>query len=732
MRSFGNMGSYWFARGRLAAFAIAASAGGIGAASDTFVGPSADAPSPRVLQLKAGEIDTRGLPNLLETGAAIDANIHYVLQLDGPMSSQRGESLAAAGVQMGEHLPQNAFFVRLDDAAVANLTSLPFVVWLGDFQPAWKLSPELGLLTFQTAERAAVYDAGLVRVTITLFPASPATAALVELNRAGATINSADQAGDQWMIDATLDYNSAVGLTDIADVQFVEDAGEANFRNDSNRWILQSNVNPQTPVWNNGVHGEGQIGGLIDGAMRESHCMFDDTVAPGPTHRKIVGYRGSMGSDSHGTHTAGTIAGDNTPFNAYTTNDGLAFAAKLSFKNLSSITGSNLYSSLQEAHNDGARVHSNSWGDDGTRSYTSWCRQIDQFSWDFEDNVVAFAVSNGSQSTTPENATNCLGVGATQDANSQGSHCSGGTGPTQDGRRKPEVYAPGCNTTSANSGTTCGVTGMTGTSMACPAATGAGLLVRQYFAAGYYPSGAATPADGFVPTGGLIRAALMNSATDMAGIAGYPSNQEGWGRLLLDNALFFAGDARKLIVKDVRRADGMTTGQTAVYVINVLSNTQPLRITMSFTQPPAPVNAANPAINNLDLEVVEPGGDTYRGNTFTSGQSSPGGAADVRNNTEMVIRTAPTAGTYTITVRATAVNTGPSPYALAITGDVSEECPDGDINGDCHVDLSDLTLFLASFGTCTGDPSFNAAADFDSSGCIDLSDLTFLLSNFGA
>jgi hypothetical protein len=273
---------------------------------------------------------------------------------------------------------------------------------------------------------------------------------------------------------------------------------------------------------------------------------------------------------------------------------------------------------------------------------------------------------------------------------------------------------------------------MTGTSMACPAVSGAGLLVRQYFTDGYYPSGAATPADGFIPTGGLIRAALMNSAVDMTGITGYPSNLEGWGRILLDGALHFAGDASKLIVRDVRRADGMNTGDTAVFTVNVLSNSQPLRITLSFTQPPAAVNSTNPAINNLDLEVLEPGGSMYRGNTFTGGQSSVGGTADLRNNTEMVIRTAPTPGVYTITVRATAVNTGPSPYALAISGDVSDACPDGDIDGNCFVDLSDLTLLLASFGACTGDPAYNAAADFDSSGCVDLNDLSFLLSNFGA
>lgn len=55
----------------------------------------------------------------------------------------------------------------------------------------------------------------------------------------------------------------------------------------------------------------------------------------------------------------------------------------------------------------------------------------------------------------------------------------------------------------------------------------------------------------------------------------------------------------------------------------------------------------------------------------------------------------------------------------------------GDVDGDGDVDLSDLTLLLASFGLCSGDSGFNAAADFDNSGCIGLSDLATLLANFG-
>lgn len=62
--------------------------------------------------------------------------------------------------------------------------------------------------------------------------------------------------------------------------------------------------------------------------------------------------------------------------------------------------------------------------------------------------------------------------------------------------------------------------------------------------------------------GALVKATLTNASVDMTGVSGYPSNQEGWGRVLLDNALYFNGDVRTLaVLADVRNASGYTTGQ---------------------------------------------------------------------------------------------------------------------------------------------------------------------------
>jgi hypothetical protein len=56
----------------------------------------------------------------------------------------------------------------------------------------------------------------------------------------------------------------------------------------------------------------------------------------------------------------------------------------------------------------------------------------------------------------------------------------------------------------------------------------------------------------------------------------------------------------------------------------------------------------------------------------------------------------------------------------------------GDTNGDGTADLADLANLLATFGFCTGETGFDAAADFDRDGCITLSDLALLLSVFGS
>ena len=642
----------------------------------------ADAPKPEqsVLRLRQGTVRIDARTDLPATAARLRGGSRWcVLHLDGPIDRRRYTMLERAGVVLEGYLPDHAYIVRLDRLDPAAFARIGFARSITPFEADWKLDPELGRREFKTPARRQIAQAGAVQVVVTLFNGETPDQAVRRITESGGTVLAETHVGDHWLLDATMPLANAKRLAELESVQYIEDAPEGTLRNDTNEWILQSNVAGETPVWDAGIHGEGQIGGLIDGTIYQYHCTFDDPTAQiGPDHRKIVALRNaSPYPDAHGTHVAGTMAADKEPYGEPDQYDGIAYAAKISFSNVSPVYAypSTLYARLEDAHEDGARVHSNSWGDDFTTSYTTWSRQIDQFSYDYEESLVAFAVTNQDYLKTPENAKNVLAVGATYDTPSQHVHYSGGAGPTADGRRKPEIYAPGYQTESSYVNA-CGTVPISGTSMACPAVSGAGLLVRQYFTDGYHPTGLPVNYP-LTPSGALIKAVLLNSTVDLAGVPGYPSNKEGWGRLLLnseepgepDNGLYFPGDAARLFVADVRNAGGLSTGEQTSFVLGVQSNAVPLQITLVFTEPPAFVGAVDPVINNLDLEVTGPDGTVYKGNWFDAGESARGGTADSRNNVERVILSSPAPGDYVVAVKGTAVNEGTQGYALAITAD---------------------------------------------------------------
>ena len=54
----------------------------------------------------------------------------------------------------------------------------------------------------------------------------------------------------------------------------------------------------------------------------------------------------------------------------------------------------------------------------------------------------------------------------------------------------------------------------------------------------------------------------------------------------------------------------------------------------------------------------------------------------------------------------------------------------GDINGDNVINLQDLDLLIAAFGSVAGSSNWNANADLDCNGVVDLRDYFLLLSNF--
>jgi subtilisin family serine protease len=150
------------------------------------------------------------------------------------------------------------------------------------------------------------------------------------------------------------------------------------------------------PLWSRGITGKGEIVGVGDTGIDYDNCFFRDPNQQvsfdnvNPRHRKIYGYQTVQVLDTdtrtyktsdrqdvvngHGTHVAGSIAGS-LPVNR-STEDGLyrfggvARDAKLFFTDIYSsvypgelLIPDDLYTNyFPIPYENGARVHSNSWG----------------------------------------------------------------------------------------------------------------------------------------------------------------------------------------------------------------------------------------------------------------------------------------------------------------------------------------------------------------------------------
>ncbi len=590
----------------------------------------------------------------------------FIVQFDHPVSSRDRRALKQLGLRRVEYLPHQAYLVRGSAPARRALAEQPGVRAVIPFHPAFRVDPTL-------LEAHGTGPAETLEVAVFLLPeADPISATAALVTRGIELLDWDDPRQDRFHV--RLRAEQLPDLCRVPEVHWVEPRARATQRfNNETNWVVQSNTEGSTPAWDHGIRGDGVIIGHIDGGIDVESCFFTDAEHPiGPDHRKIVSFHGDINRrDNHGTHTAGTAAGDRQPTFGATGSNGIADHARLAHTSLSEVSSTNLRLRLLELYEDGARVFTNSWGNDGTTEYNAWSRDIDRFAWENQDALPVWAVTNGFTLRNPENAKNCLAVGATFKPEGQRFACSGGTGPTADGRRKPEIFAPGCGVKSARIGG-CSTLDLSGTSMATPAVAGAAALAVQYLEEGWYPTGTPRASDGFTPSGALVKAMLINAAVDMAGEPGYPSEQEGWGRLNLSRSLFFPGDSRRSYLIDIPRQQGLADpGEVHEYAFEVLSDERTLEVTLSFYDKQASTSASYIPVNDIDLTITAPDSTEYRGNVLSDAWSVAGGSHDPLNNVERVRLRDPAPGMYRVSVRAVSVTTGRNQmYALAMSGDL--------------------------------------------------------------
>jgi hypothetical protein len=625
---------------------------------------------------------TSGLPSL------------HLIQFAGPVKQEWKDALAARA-QILAYIPHSAYVVRAAPEEIASASVLPSVRWSGSYQPWYKVEPALLHETATESEARVLVDLHLFSGPGDIREATGLFRSVERVERSEANLIAIGR----------IPRDSLPALARLDAVAWVQRYSDPEFINGEAQWVVQSGTNGQRPVWAKGLHGEGQVVGYADTGLDYDHIFFRDPTNPiGPNHRKVIGYKKWASNDGdtngHGTHVAGSIAGNDKPLSGTSVNVGQGYEAKLFVDDVSNSGGdwsapADLNSLYAESFNASARLHSNSWGWPTEHTYTKAASNTDQFMWDHKDEyLIVYAVGNergsGANSLrSPGLSKNIVSVGATENgANANDMASFSSVGPTNpDGRLKPTICAPGSGIRSADSDGNLGTNNagevqMSGTSMATPTTTGVLSTIRQYFTEGWYPSGAKSAADAFVPTPALMKAVLMAGAKEITGAGSdyntenvYPNNSQGWGIINSDNSLYFQGDSNRLAVWEEKT--GINTGETRTYTFDVSSDTQMLRVILVWTDYWGAVNA-NPAIvNDLDLEVTDPTGTKYFGNVFQGknpGHSVTGGSPDRKNVEEGVL--IPNAGLglktgkWSMLVRAQNAPQGPQPFAIAVTGDV--------------------------------------------------------------
>ncbi len=478
------------------------------------------------------------------------------------------------------------------------------------------------------------------------------------------------------------------------EVSYISQRDEISLHNDNAR--VHTGANAVENYYITSLDGANQRVAVADSGLDDDHGDFGN---------RIVGLVDVAGdgntndpNDSHGTHVACTVLGSGSRSSGVYS--GVAPEAKLYFQAMEGsgggLAGPGIFSLLNSAYSSGnARIHTNSWGSLGTGGdYTTQSEDADDRTstwdqyWTYDGMTVLFAAGNEREDgvSAPGTAKNVITVGGhvNRYASSEEMYYWSSWGPTDDGRIKPDIVAPGdyvrsCRAQESNTPKNVDAAGWyleySGTSMATPAAAGASAIVRQYLM-----EIAERPA----PQGALVKAMLILGAEDMSDTDGdgvqeprdIPNSIEGWGRLDLANTLVPDGDIGTFVDDRSR----LRSGEQAEYNFEVTRSGEPLKVVLAWSDYPGSAWSSTQLRNDLNLEVTSPNGQiTYIGNDFQDGKSKTGGSKDDKNNVEVVLIDSASVGIWNVKVIDYSHGGGRTyqPFSIAVRGvNVNDLTPD--------------------------------------------------------
>jgi serine protease AprX len=464
---------------------------------------------PPWLRLHRGTFDARqpahgALGSVLATAAP---GPYAIIQLRGPIAPAGRAAIERTGVELLEYLPDYAYLVRGDPSQLTAAARLPQVYARTPFTIADKLAPSL-LRAFARG------DANVGPLQIVAWPGAEGA-----LQR--------DLRSLRVAAAASSDRGALQQIAALESVRWIEPLGQPNLLNDVARSIMHIDA----AAWQRyGLYGAGQVVAVADSGLDTGDLA---TLSPDFAGRIAATHVLSAGGDlgdwyGHGTHVAGSLAGSGVASGADPASQqydgsfaGVAPEARLVVQAFEATVDGDIvgldpdfYQLFAQAYADGARLHSNSWGDPtgpisdtaaAYGGYTYGSQRTDQFMWDHPDMSIFFAAGNAGRDGTlgtsgfctggdgvidadsllaPATAKNVVSVGAAESLRSNGalgqviwfffdfvSFCFGSLpiatdpvandsngmaafssrGPADDGRVKPDIVAPGTNIVSSRS-----------------------------------------------------------------------------------------------------------------------------------------------------------------------------------------------------------------------------------------------------------------------------------------
>lgn len=628
---------------------------------------------------------------------------YLLIQADRPLLPEEKRQLRKIGVELLEYVPENAYIARARSTDLAEISALPFLTWVGPYLQYFKIAPELQALTHALSAHppplVPPHSAAPREVEVVLHRATALTDVKNQLAQVvGVNLQDLPETGAK--VRLVLTPEKIAQVAQLEEVRHVEEIVAPKLFNDQANRIL----NCRRLHTDFDLRGEGEVVAVCDtgfdtGSAQNVHPAFSGRVA-----RLYCMVRMSANDpNGHGTHVAGSAVG--APIAGGDPNiHGAAPAATLVLQSILDQGGGlrGLPTDLQDLFrapymNDNARVHTNSWGSPERGRYSQSAYEVDKFIWENRDLVVCFAagnegtdangngvVDNGSIAS-PGTAKNCITVGACESSrpaqsrtygewpqfpsepinsdlwadNPEGIAAFSSRGPTQDGRIKPDVVAPGTSILSTQSRDAAAgdfwgrsndplLAYMGGTSMATPLVAGCAAIVRQYLRMHLKLS----------PSAALVKALLINSAKDLEGqyvpseASAIPNFAEGFGRVNMANLADTAGTNR-LYLRDEDRA--LETGEEDFHKVPIPAPGMNAKVTLVWTDPPG-----ESLQNDLDL-IVRYGVEEVHGN-----QSAGSIAFDRTNNVEQVVWAGLGGGQLDVVVRAHRAATSAQSYAIAV------------------------------------------------------------------